>query len=104
MAFWHVANLDPTVGRLLLEEFGEEGLPYHTYYGDGSRIDDAVAHVVRDAYLQEKIVFPWQAGDVVLIDNILVAHGREPYQGARKILAALGEPYTRTDLPNTMTR
>lgn len=97
MAFWHVANLEPTVSKLLLEEFGEEGLPYHTYYGDGSPIEDAVAQAVRDAYLQEKTVFPWERGDVVLIDNILVAHGREPYSGPRRILTALGEPYTRPD-------
>lgn len=97
MAFWHVANLEPTVGKLLLEEFGEEGLPYHTYYGDGTRIPDEVAHAVRDAYLREKVVFPWEKGDVVLIDNMLVAHGRQPYSGPRKILAALGEGYTRPD-------
>lgn len=97
MAFWHVANLNPTVGRVLLEEFGEEGLPYHTYYGDGSRIEDEVAQTVRDAYLQEKIVFPWEQGDLVLIDNVLVAHGREPYSGPRRILTVLGEPYTRPD-------
>ncbi|HEU4326186.1 MAG TPA: TauD/TfdA family dioxygenase [Roseiflexaceae bacterium] len=97
MAFWHVANLAPTVGKLLLEEFGEEGLPYHTYYGDGTRIEDEVAHAVRDAYLAEKIVFPWEQGDVVLIDNILVAHGREPYSGPRRILTVLAEPHTRPD-------
>lgn len=97
MAFWHVANLEASVGQMLLQEFTEEGLPYHTYYGDGSPIPADVAHAVRDAYLAAKIVFPWEKGDVVLIDNMLVAHGREPYSGPRKTLAALGDPYTRTD-------
>lgn len=98
MAFWHVANLEPTVRDLLLGELGEENLPYHTYYGDGTRIEAEVANAVRDAYLQEKVVFAWQKGDVIVIDNMLVAHGRQPYAGPRKILTALGEPYTRTDL------
>lgn len=97
MAFWHVANLEASVGQMLLKEFTEEGLPYHTYYGDGTPIPDDVAHAVRDAYLAEKIVFPWEQGDALVIDNMLVAHGREPYSGPRKTLAALGQPYTRTD-------
>ncbi|MEJ7607277.1 MAG: TauD/TfdA family dioxygenase, partial [Bryobacteraceae bacterium] len=38
--------------------------------------------------------FPWQARDILVLDNMLVAHGRNPYRGDRKILAALAQPYS----------
>nr|WP_298930674.1 TauD/TfdA family dioxygenase [uncultured Erythrobacter sp.] len=31
----------------------------------------------------------WQAGDVALIDNFLVMHGRKPFEGKRRVLASL---------------
>ena len=94
VAFWHVSSLEPTVREAMLEMFGEEGLPYNTYYGDGSRIEDEVAEEIREAYRAETATFGWQKGDVILLDNMLVAHGRNPYVGARKILTAMGEPHT----------
>ena len=50
---------------------------------------------LRKAYRQETVAFPWETGDVLMLDNMLVAHGRESYSGPRKILAAMGEAYTR---------
>ena len=32
---------------------------------------------------------PWRAGDVALIDNYLVMHGRRPFEGSRRVLASL---------------
>jgi alpha-ketoglutarate-dependent taurine dioxygenase len=32
---------------------------------------------------------PWQAGDVALVDNFVVMHGRRTYRGTRKVLASL---------------
>ena len=31
----------------------------------------------------------WQAGDVALVDNFTVMHGRKPYEGKRRVLASL---------------
>jgi hypothetical protein len=35
---------------------------------------------------------PWQIGDVLVVDNLRMAHSREPYEGAREIVALLGDP------------
>jgi alpha-ketoglutarate-dependent taurine dioxygenase len=90
---FHVSNLEPSVREGLLAALGEEELPRNAYYGDGSPIEEAVLEEVRAAYRACTVEFPWQTGDVLLLDNMLVAHGRGPYQGARKVLVAMAEPY-----------
>lgn len=90
-AFFHVSSLDPAVRAALLEEFAEEDLPFNTYYGDGSPIEPAALEQVRDAYRQTAVSFPWQEQDVLLIDNVLTSHGREPFAGPRKIVVAMTE-------------
>jgi alpha-ketoglutarate-dependent taurine dioxygenase len=95
IAFWHASSLPADVRELLVAEFGEDGLPYNTYYGDGSPIEDAVVEVLRAAYDAETVAEPWNAGDLLLADNMLVAHGRRPFSGPRKIIVSMGEPHTR---------
>lgn len=90
-AFFHVSSLDPGVRDALLSSYGEEGLPYNTYYGDGTRIDPAVTEHVRGAYLAEKLLLPWKEKDVLMLDNMSVAHAREPYTGDRHVIVAMTE-------------
>jgi alpha-ketoglutarate-dependent taurine dioxygenase/acyl carrier protein len=97
VAFWHESSLAPAVRSAMRDMFGAEGLPYNTYYGDGSPIEDEVVAEIRAAYDAETVVFPWERGDVLLLDNMMVAHGRSPYAGPRRVLAAMGEAHTRTD-------
>ena len=94
-AFFHVTTLEPSIRETLLAEFDEEDLPYNTYYGDGSPIEGDVLETLRAAYEAEKIVFSWQKGDVLVLDNMSVAHGRNPYAGDRKVLAGMAEPISR---------
>lgn len=105
IAFWHISSLEP---RDLRDEFqrqmAPDELPYNTFYGDGSPIELPVAEELRDAYQQELRAFPWQVGDLIMIDNMLVAHGRSPYRGERRILAAMGDAYTPDDPPAALAR
>ncbi len=100
-AFFHLSSVEPVLRERLLTEYDEKDLPNQTYYGDGSPIDDSVAQHLRDAYSNEMVSFPWERGDVVLIDNMLTAHARSPFIGPRRILVAMADLYTRTDLPGT---
>lgn len=97
-AFYHYTTLEPEIRDALIAEFGEEGLPYNTYYGDGSPITPEEAENIRNAYLQEKIVFPWQEGDITLLDNMSVAHAREPYEGDRYVVVAMTDGISGSDL------
>ena len=91
---FHISSLEPEVRHDLLSELTPDCLPRNAYYGDGAPIADETLAVIRQAYQAEAIQFPWQAGDVLLLDNVLVAHGRCPYVGARRVLAAMAEPNT----------
>ena len=77
----------------LLREFDEDELPFHTYYGDGGKIDPAVIRHINEAFDAEEIRWPWRKGDVHLFDNMRLSHGRQPFTGERLILVALTEGY-----------
>jgi alpha-ketoglutarate-dependent taurine dioxygenase len=91
--FFHITTLDQRLQLALKSGFKEEDLPNNTYYGDGSPIEDEVIENLRQAYLQEMVALPWQKGDLLMIDNMLVAHSRSSYEGQRKILFAMAEAY-----------
>jgi alpha-ketoglutarate-dependent taurine dioxygenase len=96
--FFHVSTLEAQVRDALLAQFAEEDLPSNTYYGDGAPIEPEVLAALRDAYRAESVAFPWRRGDVLLLDNMMVAHGRAPYRGPRSILVGMAEPVDRRTL------
>ncbi|PSB00558.1 TauD/TfdA family dioxygenase [Merismopedia glauca] len=93
-AFFHITTLEPDIRSALLAEFSEEELPHNTYYGDGSPIEDFVLDEIREVYQQETVIFPWKNGDILLLDNMSVAHSRKPFSGARKVLVGMAEPFS----------
>ncbi len=98
LTFFHVTTLSADLCAALREMVAEEDLPTNTYYGDGEPIpDDVVAHL-RDCYRAARRRFDWQRDDVLLVDNMLSAHGREPFTGKRKIAVAMAEPSNQLPL------
>lgn len=58
-------------------------------FGDDSAIsEEAMAKAIQ---IGDELSFDmlWQSGDVVLVDNFLVMHGRRPFEGQRRVLASL---------------
>jgi len=92
MTFFNILCLEPEL-RNLLETTSENGeYPHTTLFGDGAEIPPPIIESLRDAYLSEEVTFNWIAGDILLIDNMLVAHGRRPFTGPREVLVAMSTP------------
>lgn len=90
--FFHVTSLPEEVSAGLRTTFDDHDLPYNTFYGDGSPIDDDTLAELRSAYAAETRAREWREGDVLLVENMLAAHGREPFEGPRRVLAAMADP------------
>ncbi|WNZ08517.1 TauD/TfdA family dioxygenase [Streptomyces sp. 11x1] len=94
--FFHVTSLPEEVSAGLRAAFGDEDLPYHTFYGDGTPIEDETIAELRAAFNAATTGFDWERGDVMLVENMITAHAREPFEGSRRILAAMCDPVGST--------
>ena len=89
---YHLSSLPLAVVKRNLS-LEDDVLPLEVSYGDGSPIDNETARRIRLALRAETVTFPWRRGDVLLLDNMLTAHGRRPFTGDRRVLVAMGNSY-----------
>lgn len=94
----HISRLDPDVRKALSSLFSPEDMPRNVFYGDGSPIPDEVVAQITDCYWRESVAYAWQAGDILMVDNLIVAHARNPFRGKRKIVVAMGDIRTAETL------
>jgi alpha-ketoglutarate-dependent taurine dioxygenase len=86
---WHPAALDDEVGIALRDALPEDELPQSVTFADGTPIPAEYVTQVRDRGLELAVDVDWQEGDLLVIDNVLVAHGRRPFTGPRRVLVAM---------------
>jgi alpha-ketoglutarate-dependent taurine dioxygenase len=93
----HVSCLDDETRTALRQLFADEDLPRNVYYGDGTPISDETIATIGECYEELCVEFPWQRGDLVAVDNMIVSHARRPYEGERKHLVAMGAMVNAAD-------
>ena len=67
----------------------EELLPQNATFGDGSAIPLEYLSTIRMTTQRLLTTFKWEQGDLLMVDNMLAAHGRMPFTGERRILVAM---------------
>lgn len=89
---FHPSALGGNSETALVKLFGRDRLPRTAYFGDGGELPATGLEEIRRAFSRHARDVAWQLGDVLLLDNMRVAHGRRSYTGSRRVLAALLDP------------
>ena len=91
IAFLNEWTIDPEVREYLVDTYGEDGLPFNTRFGNGDAISTDLVQAINGTYEANTARERWQAGDLMLVDNVRTAHGREPFEGPRELLVAMAD-------------
>ncbi|MFI5550516.1 TauD/TfdA family dioxygenase [Streptomyces sp. NPDC051738] len=102
IAFLNEWTLDPEIREYLVDLYGADGLPFNTRYGDGAPIGEDTVRLLNEVYQSHTVREPWQAGDLMLVDNVRTAHSREPYEGPREVLVAMTDSVRLADCSPTV--
>lgn len=92
VAFLNEWTLDPELREYLVDLYGEDGLPFNTRFGNGDAIGADIVRTINEAYEANAAREPWEAGDLLLVDNVRTAHAREPFEGPREVVVAMADP------------
>jgi hypothetical protein len=90
---FHPLQLPEATRKALLAALGPDGLPRNAVFGDGDPIPDATIKTILTTLENNTHNINWQDGDLSIIDNMRWMHGRSPFTGTRKVLAAMGMPH-----------
>jgi alpha-ketoglutarate-dependent taurine dioxygenase len=88
---WHTATLGDETVKTMAAVLDETDLPQSVTFADGSPIPADYVLQIRDRGLDNAVDVDWRQGDVLLIDNVLVGHGRRPFNGRRRVLVAMSD-------------
>ncbi len=88
---WHLATLEDEIAVALAQIMPEEDMPQSVRFADGTPIPDDFVLQIRDRGFESAVDVEWRSGDVLLIDNVLVAHGRRTFTGSRRVLVAMSD-------------
>ncbi|MFD5748917.1 TauD/TfdA family dioxygenase [Streptomyces sp. NPDC127033] len=96
---FHISRMDSGIREALStspEDSDAQLWPNNVFWGDGSEIDAETITLINDLVERHTVQFDWQEGDVLIVDNMLCAHGRRPFSGPRRILLKIAESYAAT--------
>src|SRR6266404_2841810 len=91
IAFLNEWTLDPELREYLVDVFGEDELPFNTRFGNGDVIGAEIVQTINETYQAHTVCERWEAGDLLLVDNIRTAHARESFEGPREVVVAMAD-------------
>jgi Taurine catabolism dioxygenase TauD, TfdA family len=99
LQMWHTYGIDPELLTAWRKVFAPEDYPMNCYFGDGAPIEDAYIAELYRAHAQLEVLFDWKTNDVLVVDNLLVTHGRNPFVGARVHYVAFDKELSLHEIP-----
>jgi len=102
IAFLNEWTIDPEVREYLVDIYGEDELPFNTRFGNGDAIGADVVQLINKTYEANAAREQWQGGDLMLVDNVRTAHGRESFEGPREVLVAMADAVHLADCSPTI--
>ncbi|MER6999215.1 TauD/TfdA family dioxygenase [Streptomyces sp. NPDC000410] len=102
IAFLNEWTMAPEVREYLVDEYGADGLPFNTRFGNGDPIGEDVVALLNKVYEANTAREPWQAGDLMVVDNVRTAHSREPFEGPREVVVAMADAVRLADCSPTV--
>lgn len=88
---FHPSNLPDDVyrGLKLIHAKNKHRFPQYAYYGNGVEIPEKYLNEITEVHFDQAFTFKWEKGDVLMLDNMLMAHGRMPFKGERKVYVSM---------------
>src|SRR5437899_3002326 len=102
IAFLSEWTIEPEVREYLVDIYGEDGLPFNTRFGNGDPIGPDIVQLINKVYEANTARDRWQPGDMMLVDNIRTAHGRERFEGPREVLVGMADAVNVADCAPTI--
>ena len=88
---FHPSSLPGEVYEYLKSQYSKSKYKYpqYAFYGNGDEIPEEYLKEVTEVHFETALKFKWEKGDLVVLDNLLMAHGRMPFKGERKVLVSM---------------
>jgi len=102
IAFLNEWTLDPELREYLVDVYGEDALPFNTRFGNGDPIGADIVQTINETYEAHTVCERWEAGDLLLVDNIRTAHARESFEGPREVVVAMADAMHLADCSPTI--
>jgi Taurine catabolism dioxygenase TauD, TfdA family len=102
IAFLNEWTIDAEVREYLVDMYGEDGLPFTTRFGNGDAVGADVVQLINEVYEAHTARERWQAGDLLLVDNVRTAHARERFAGPREVVVAMADAVRLTECSPTI--
>ena len=86
---FHNSNIDIKSKKILKKFFGRNFFSRDAKFGDGSEIPLVFLKKIRKTLEKNSYNVSWKEGDILLINNLLISHGRRKFLGKRKLFVAM---------------
>jgi len=79
----------PETAAMTAEIRGGQKYPSGIFLEDGSTLTPEEVSKIKQIWARIELAWRWRNGDIMILDNLQVAHGRNPFSGPREVLVAL---------------